>query len=240
MFSDHCPFNADGREVIEAISGRWIIEAGELAGLRKAPAEKLKSFLSRTTDHGRAAYGRIPQEVPRQCIIVGTTNNAAYLSDSTGNRRFWPIKIDRFDLEALSRDRDQLWAEAAAREAAGASIRMDPSLWADAALEQESRRLEDPIVSALAASLGNVTGKIQSADVWKMLGIPLAQQTAMNRLVGSAMQELGWARKKTRFGEGNPQWGYARGNYVEQQRRLQVNSLGLVWEQKHCAEKNAA
>ena len=77
-FTDQCPFNAEGREVIEALSGRLIVEAGELAGLRKAGAENLKSFLSRTVDHGRAAYARIAQAVPRQCVIIGTTNNAAY------------------------------------------------------------------------------------------------------------------------------------------------------------------
>ncbi len=222
-FSDSCPFNADGREVIEALSGKWIVEAGELAGLRKASAEKLKAFQSRTIDHGRAAYGRIPEAHPRQCVFFGSTNNAAYLNDSTGNRRFWPVKIDRFDLEALSRDRDQLWAEAAAREAAGESIRMEPSLWADAAAEQETRRVEDPIVSALAASLGNVTGRIRSADVWKLLDIPLAQQTAMNRLVGNAMQELGWQRRKSRFGGPNPEWTYERGTDAERRTRLSVS-----------------
>jgi predicted P-loop ATPase len=31
--------------------------------------------------------------------------------------RYWPVKVGVFDLGKLSRDRDQLWAEAAVREA---------------------------------------------------------------------------------------------------------------------------
>ena len=238
-FTDHCPVNADGREAMEALSGKWIVEAGELAGLRKASSEKLKSFMSRSTDTGRPAYGRLTQAAPRQCVIIGTTNSAAYLSDGTGNRRFWPVKIDRFDLETLARDRDQLWAEAAAREAAGESIRLDPTLWAEAAAEQESRRVEDPIVSALAAYLGDVTGKIRSTDVWTMLDIPLAQQSAMSKPVSNAMQELGWNRKKLRFGGKNPEWGYERGNADERRHRLRNNS-GLVWHETHCPGEEAA
>jgi hypothetical protein len=239
-FTDDCPFNAEGREAIEALSGKWIVEASDLAGLSKASHEKLKSFLSRATDTGRAAYGRLPEAVQRQCVIIGTTNNATYLSDGTGNRRFWPVTVGAFDLEALAHDRDQLWAEAAAREAAGESIRLDQSLWADAAAEQEARRVEDPIVSALAAGLGDVTGKIRSSDIWELLDIPIAQRPNVAARVGNAMQELGWVRKKMRFGGKNTEYGYERGNDDERRVRLQVNSLGLVWEQTHCAEEEAS
>src|SRR4051812_14672876 len=83
---------------------------------------------ARQYDRARMAYGRTVAEVPRQCILIGTTNSQEYLKDQTGNRRFWPVAMGTFDLEALSRDRDQLWAEAADREKAGESIRLDPSL----------------------------------------------------------------------------------------------------------------
>lgn len=239
-FSDSCPFNADGREVIEALSGKWIVEAGELAGLRKASAEKLKAFQSRTIDHGRAAYGRIPLAVPRECIMVGSTNCAAYLSDSTGNRRFWPVQIKRFDLEGLARDRDQIWAEAAAREELGESIRLPACLWANAAEEQDARRLDDPIACALEAALGDARGRIRASDIWSLLDVPMAQRPAMSKSVGNAMQELGWERRKSRFGGLNPEWAYTRGTAAERRTRLTVGFHKLVIPGHLSVEEKAA
>src|SRR3546814_16649635 len=95
--------------------------------MRKGEVEHLKAFLSRQEDTARMSYERLPVIVPRQCVIIGTTNSERYLRDLTGNRRFWPVRVEGFDLEALRRDRDQLWAEAAAREAERASIRLDRS-----------------------------------------------------------------------------------------------------------------
>ena len=56
---------------------------------------------------------------PRQCVMIGTTNDTDYLRDATGNRRFWPIKCEFVDLEWLKENREQIWAEAAYRESCG-------------------------------------------------------------------------------------------------------------------------
>lgn len=223
QFGDDLPLNADGKKVIEQTAGKWIIEAGELKGMRKGEVEHLKSFLSRQDDTARLSYARLPVIVPRQFVVIGTTNSERYLRDLTGNRRFWPVRVGRFDLEALRRDRDQLWAEAAAREAEGASIRLDPSLYAAAGVEQEARRVEDPFVALLAAALEERTGKVRAADVWKLLGIPAGQQTQeQNARLGDAMRELGWERTRRRFGGKGLEYGYARGNRAQMERRIEV------------------
>lgn len=223
QFGDDLPLNADGKKVIEQTAGKWIIEAGELKGMRKGEVEHLKSFLSRQDDTARLSYARLPVIVPRQFVVIGTTNSERYLRDLTGNRRFWPVRVGRFDLEALRRDRDQIWAEAAAREAEGASIRLDPSLYAAAGVEQEARRVEDPFVALLAAALEERTGKVRAADVWKLLGIPAGQQTQeQNARLGDAMRELGWERTRRRFGGRGLEYGYARGNRAETERRIEV------------------
>src|SRR5262249_6916252 len=135
-FSDDLPLNADSKKTIEQLRGRWIVEAAEMSGMRRTDVEHLKAMLSRQIDRARLAYGRITTEYHRQAIVVGTTNDAIYLKDVTGNRRFWPVKTTRFDVTKLTQDRDQLWAEAAAREARGESIRLDAGLWTDAAQQQ--------------------------------------------------------------------------------------------------------
>jgi predicted P-loop ATPase len=118
------------------------------------------------------AYDRTVTEVQRQFIIVGTTNSAQYLQDVTGNRRFWPGRIQRFDLDALKRDRDQIWAEAAALETKGASIRLEPKLWVEASAQQEARVAEDPYLNTLAAALGDRQGKIPTKTIFDWLEIP--------------------------------------------------------------------
>src|SRR5262249_15135819 len=57
-------------------------------------------------------YGRIVEAVPRSCVFAATVNDKTPLTDETGARRFWPVLCGRIDIEALERDRDQLWAEA--------------------------------------------------------------------------------------------------------------------------------
>lgn len=71
----------------EKLQGFWLLELGELAGLKKADIDKVKAFVSRRDDKFRAAYGRRVTPHPRQSILFGTTNSdKGYLRDATGNR----------------------------------------------------------------------------------------------------------------------------------------------------------
>jgi predicted P-loop ATPase len=194
-FTDELPLNVEAKRVIETLRGRWIVEAAELSGLKKADSEHLKAMLSRRIDRARMAYGRLTIEAPRQCVIIGTTNKSEYLRDTSGNRRFWPVAIQAINIEALKRDRDQLWAEAAAREAKGESIRLARELWPAAAAEQKRRLADDPFVAVLAHHLGERQGRIRAIDVWTILGLSGAQltQEAFIR-AADAMRSIGWSR----------------------------------------------
>lgn len=221
-FTDEFPLTAnDSKQVIEQASGHWIMESAELKGMRKAEVEHLKAFLSRSRDKARMAYGRLPEEVPRQFIIVGTTNAERFLIDDTGNRRFWPVSVGKVDLEAFERDRDQLWAEAAHLALAhNASLRLDPELYEAAAREQAAREIENPFLEPLQEALGDLTGKIKCGDIRELLGIAPERYNQTHKTnLGRAMQELGWGRKKLRHG-GTLCWCYRRGNEQEAAREL--------------------
>jgi hypothetical protein len=210
-FSDNLPLGLSARETIEAVAGRWIIEVSELQGMRKSDIGRVKAFQSRDTDRARTAYARTVTDARRQCIIIGTTNELEYLRDLTGNRRWWPVSVGRFDLEALRRDRDQLWAEAAAREATGVSIRLPEHLWAVAAKEQSERTIENPLTQPLSSLLKNLEGKVTTENLWRGLGIPIERQPSLYSNLGNAMQDLGWKRDRFRVDGGLPLRGYAKG-----------------------------
>lgn len=112
----------------EKLLGNLIVELSELAGMRKAEAEPVKGFISRTEDKFRPAYGRVVQTFPRQCIIVGSTNaDEGFLRDTTGNRRWWPVQVTGQGWLGKPHDLDQhtidqLWAEARHRDLAGEDL----------------------------------------------------------------------------------------------------------------------
>lgn len=224
-FSDDLPLDSDTKRFIEAIAGKWIVEAGELKGMRKGEVDALKSTLSRRSDRARLAYGRQPVELPRQCVIIGSTNSEHYLKDPTGNRRFWPVRCGEFDVEGLRRDRDQLWAEARVREARGDSIRLAPRLYPDAGREQEARRIADPFEEVIEPHLNGRTGKLRSHDVWTIIGKadPSRRTQEDATRLGETMRRLGWERIKRRFGDG-PEWCYVRGSKAEREESLFVHT----------------
>ena len=107
-----------GKEAYEQLQGAWLIEIAELAAFKKAEVESIKQFLSKCEDSFRPAYGRVVETYKRKCVFIGTDNNADFLKDTTGNRRFWPVDVnDEKRTKNVSEDLtdyevDQIWAEA--------------------------------------------------------------------------------------------------------------------------------
>lgn len=128
------------KDAAQQMRGIWIVEFAELDAISRAEVSRIKAFLTRTTDRYRPPYERYVVTIPRQCIFAGSVNPETYLRDETGNRRFWPVRCGSIDLDALARDRDQLWAEAVARYRDGAIWWLDePELIASAKAEQDQR-----------------------------------------------------------------------------------------------------
>jgi len=114
----------DSKDTAITMASSWIVEMAELCSLKRSDNESAKSFITRRVEIFRPPYGRRNIEVPRQCVLAGTTNSAQYLKDLTGNRRFWPVKCREvkngtLDYDGVEKYKDQLWGEAVREYYAG-------------------------------------------------------------------------------------------------------------------------
>ena len=154
-FSDALSFSSDTKVKSEALQGRVIVEAAEMAGASKADIEAMKSFLSRTDDGGvRRAYRRDPEPSPRRCVIVGTADREQPLPNDSNLRRFVPIYLNSAgnqtmaaDVRAILNDeREQLWAEALAMYRDGQEARLPDELKTLQAVATDAARAPDQII----------------------------------------------------------------------------------------------
>lgn len=142
-FLDGLPDLAD-KDAALNIQGIWLCEMSELSVLYRSQLEAAKAFIVRQTDKVRPPYGRRRVDSPRSNVFLGTTNSEDYLSDVTGNRRFWPVKVARLEFQKLRDDRDQLLAEAKfLYDFASEPLYLDGRANVQALRIQESRRIED-------------------------------------------------------------------------------------------------
>jgi predicted P-loop ATPase len=198
-FSDQSILGVRDREQQELLAGIWLFEIAELSNIRKTEVEHIKAFASRTHDRARPAYGRHRVDQPRRCVLFATTNNHEYLKEA--DRRFWPLKTKEIDIEALKRDRDQLWAEAALGEREGASIVLRRELWGAARTEQEAREEHDPWDDILIETIGTIEQEQERVFSRDLLEIVLGFQKSRMldrdcKRLGRCMRRLGWIGPK--------------------------------------------
>lgn len=166
-----------GKEAFEQLRGNWIIELGELAGMRKSEVETIKQFISKQVDIYRVAYGRRISEFPRQCIFVGTTNEDTFLRDRTGNRRFWPVQVgvQETTRSVYSNETDayidQVWAEAEVAWRSGEDVWIGKEMEAIAQDVQEAYTEENPYVGMIQEFLDT-----ELPENWYKLDIPTRYQ----------------------------------------------------------------
>ena len=225
------PFALGDKDGFQAIRGKWIIELGELDSFNKAESTKAKQFFSASTDTYRESYGRRTNDVPRQCVFVGTTNQDEYLKDATGNRRYWPVACTKVDLEQLREIRDQLWAEAMF------CYKADEIWWVnrdETAMFSEAQderfvvdEWEGPILTWLEESqIGETTsGSEVLASALKLDFGHWGKPEQMR--VGAIMHRLGWRRVRlpALAKSGQRPWAYKKPDNWGGQSALQVQKI---------------
>jgi predicted P-loop ATPase len=199
-FSDHLPDVATaGKDVSQHLRGKWLIEVTEMHAMSRAETSLLKAFITRTVERYRPSYGRKETIEPRQCLFVGTTNKEVYLRDETGNRRFWPAKCGAVDIEALIRDRDQLFAEAVALYRSGAHWWPDRDFEREHITLEQDDRFEVDVWEEKIAEFLQFKDNVTIGDIARnALFFETARiGTADQRRIAAVLEHLQWRRKRT-------------------------------------------
>lgn len=154
-FSDSPLVFGRGMDAAQQLAGIWVYEISELAGVSKVQTDQLKAFISSQVDRGRVAYGRNPVAMVRGTVMFGSTNRDDFLNDTTGNRRYWPVKVEVCDWKGLKSVVHQLYAEA-----------VEAWKWGG-----ETTYLDDPVAEAQQAELaaGYMVELPFAAAVWSAL-----------------------------------------------------------------------
>jgi predicted P-loop ATPase len=188
------------KDAIMEMQGVWGLEVAEMHRFNASETSAVKKFLSRQTDRYRPPYGRVVIEAPRRVCITGTINpeGNAYLKDPTGARRFWPITVGAIDTDAITKDRDQLWAEAAQM------YRNKVPWWVQAdevsavQVEQE-RRTDVDVWLGIIAPFVRASASVSQLEIFRQLGIPTKDVDYRHAgRVGRIMKKLGWASARDR------------------------------------------
>ncbi len=201
-FTDQLP-DLHTKDSQHQLDGRWIIELAELDSLSRSEVSAHKKFLSIQSDRYRPSHGRRVKEFPRRCVFAGSTNTEDWHRDETGGRRFWPVRVGEIDVDALERDRHQLWAEAVRRYKHGYNWWLEGTVADQAAAEISERFQTDawhtPIVLYLN---GRGLTEVGIADL--LLGClnkPKEHWTqADQNRVARVLRSLGWERFNKREG----------------------------------------
>lgn len=192
------------KDAYQQLPGVWIYELAELDSLRRTETSAIKAYISAQVDHYRPSYGRNVVDVPRQTIFVGSTNEAEFLRDPSGSRRFWPVEVLAIDLVGLAADRDQLWAEARVRFEHGEPWWLSPEAEAARVVASEPFREVDAWEAPIEAWTGERAEPFSVAEVLgNAVSVDTGRQTKRDGMrVASILSRLGFVKRRIRSGDG--------------------------------------
>jgi putative DNA primase/helicase len=185
-----------GKESQEQVQGIWMYELGELSQMGKAEITAIKAFISAMVDRYRPAYGRVIEKHPRQCVLVGTTNENTYLRDRTGNRRFWPIPVRHAIRVAwILKNREQLFAEAYQLYLQGAVF--IPTKDQEDRLCVPMQESRTPTSSGMGSIVNELTAFVTLSQLTKALEVDAGKSTAgLESQIRSWINQQGWVYGK--------------------------------------------
>lgn len=216
----------EGRPGQEILNGAWICEVSEMLAMTKAREQAaVKSYLSRLVDSYRPSYGQYVTDLPRTCIFIGTSNNAQFVTDKTGARRFYPVEcnLTGYELHDIKdqckADVLQCWAEALAKyDTPFMNAYADRTLKPEIEVQQENAIEEDYRVGMIEKYLTHCNqDRVCTLMLWeKALGYNLdfkRPEKSDQTQIGLIMRNMtGWKRRDNKFDFGDT---YGKQKYWE-------------------------
>jgi len=218
-FTDRLDGEVGSKDSMQSLAGRWIVELAEMTGMTRGEVKAIKGFMASGDDKYRPSYGRRTVSHPRRCIFIGTINpegDGSYLTDTTGGRRFWPVKCTKIDLETAKAERDQLWAEAVALYQSGEQWWLTDKEEVEAKEVQSDRTVDNPWVVRVSKFLshnppaysGGEWGSprlyspthLSTSDIFEAFTgrTMMAKDINESKLIASALIECGWKSERVR------------------------------------------
>lgn len=209
----------DEEKTVRKLRGALVAELAELSGLSTRQAGDIKKYLSRRREKWVPKYKEFSTTYDRRVVHFGTTNEIEVLADDTGERRWIPLEVSRMDVEGLTRDRDQLWAEGLALWRSGGVAWEAAERLARESGAHDAFTIDDPWGDRIAgwlaeadgmgSSAGETTGaadRSRGAARFAMsdllsgaLGFATREQSmAVQRRAGSVLKRLGYRKTVTR------------------------------------------
>ena len=87
--------NINGKGAVSNFVGKVVVELEEFVALRNAKsADEAKLTISARTSTVRLPYEQFSADVKRTCILIAITNDATFIRDFSGERRYLPVKVN--------------------------------------------------------------------------------------------------------------------------------------------------
>jgi predicted P-loop ATPase len=216
-FFTEVSFTEKDDDLARRMRGRLLGEIGELRGLHTKELETIKAFITRTHESWVPKYREFSVTFPRRIVFIGTTNKDEFLADETGNRRWLPVAVTQADVDAIKRDRLQLWAEGRAMydlvgidyndaEQLAGAVHDDHTI-RDSWEEAVNQWLDEP--DSLTGETPRTSKFLRIGDVLKgALGYEPKHVGRREEMRGAAvLRALGYERKKVRV-DGRTLWAF--------------------------------
>lgn len=200
-------------KMVMQMMGAWCVELAEFVAVVRKEQGGVKGLISMRSDRVVLPYAKSASTHPRRCIFFGTINpdEVGYLTDSTGNRRYWPVTCTAIDLDGIREKRDQLWAEAMEAYRNGARWWLEGDENHLAEVETADRQEGDAWAPILEDKLCG-RGEVTTNEALTELGIPHERKDRRAQMrAAAALKEIGFSKIKVRAGpESRPIWLWRR------------------------------